>query len=71
MGGKSYEVPLGYLAGQVVTVATSLFDGTEPVVELDGKRIPLHVVDAVGNGKKGRPRRRPAPTRPRNRDRAK
>jgi hypothetical protein len=34
------------------------------VIELDGKRIPLHVVDSVGNGKKGRPPRRPAPEKP-------
>lgn len=65
LGGTVYEVPLGYLGGQVVTVATSLFDGTEPVIELDGKRIPLRAVDVIGNGKKGRPARRPAPERPR------
>jgi hypothetical protein len=63
LGGTVYEVPLGYLAGQVVTVATSLFDAAEPVIELDGKRIPLGVFDAVANGKKGRPARRPAPER--------
>jgi hypothetical protein len=54
-----YEVPLGYLAGQLVTVATSLFDGAAPVIELDDKRIPLSAVDVVANGKKVRPRRRP------------
>jgi hypothetical protein len=59
LGGTVYEVPLGYLAGQIVTVATSLFDGTEPVIELDDKRIPLTTVDAIANGKKARPRRRP------------
>jgi transposase InsO family protein len=64
VGGTVYEVPYGYLAGQVVTIATSLFDGGEPVIELDGKRLPLRVVDAVGNGKKGRPLRRPTPERP-------
>ena len=63
LGGTVYEVPLGYLAGQVVTVATSLFDGADPLIELDDKRIPLGVVDAVANGKKGRPARRPAPDR--------
>ncbi len=65
MNGKTYEVPLGYLAGQVVTVATSLFDGTEPVIELDDKRVPLHIVDVVANGRKGRRPRRPIPKRPR------
>lgn len=64
VGGTAYEVPYGYLAGQLVTIATSLFDGKDPVIELDGKRIPLSVVDAVGNGKKGRPLRRPTPQRP-------
>lgn len=64
LGGTVYEVPLGYLAGQVVTVATSLFDGAAPVIELDDKRIPLGVVDVIANGKKGRPRRRPGPERP-------
>jgi hypothetical protein len=62
--GTVYEVPLGYLAGQTVTLATSLFDGTDPVIELDGKRIPLQRVDPIGNGRKRRPPRRPAPTRP-------
>jgi transposase InsO family protein len=65
VGGTVYEVPLGYLAGQTVTIATSLFDGADPVVEIDGKRIPLCVVDAVGNGRKGRPPRRPTPAKPR------
>jgi hypothetical protein len=62
--GTVYEVPLGYLAGQIVSVATSLYDSAEPVIELDGKRIPLHVVDPVGNSRKKRPLRRPAPERP-------
>jgi len=59
-----YEIPLGYLAGQVVTIATSLFDASLPVPELDQKRIPLRVVDPVGNGTRPRPPRRPAPDRP-------
>jgi putative transposase len=64
--GTVYEIPLGYLAGQTITVATSLFDGAEPVLELDGKRIALSVVDPTGNNKKPRPPRRPAPERPKN-----
>jgi putative transposase len=64
VGGVVYEVPLGYLAGQPVTIATSLFDGKEPVLELDKKRIPLTVVNPVNNAKKLRPPRRPAPDRP-------
>jgi len=64
VGGVDYEVPLGYLAGNLVTIATSLFDGKQPVLEIDNKRIPLHVVDPVKNAKKGRPPRRIAPDRP-------
>ncbi len=64
IGGTVYEVPLGYLAGQVVTIATSLFDSAQPVIELDGKRIPLRIVDPVGNNKRPRPPRRPTPDRP-------
>jgi transposase InsO family protein len=63
VGGTDYEIPLGYLAGQVVTIATALFDGTQPVLELDGKRIPLRVVDPVNNAHKRRPARRPAAER--------
>ena len=55
---------LGYLAGQVVTLATSLFDSKEPVLEIDHQRLALHVVDPVGNSKRRRPPRHPAPVRP-------
>jgi putative transposase len=64
VGGTVYEVPLGYLAGQLVTIATSLFDGALPALELDNKRLPLRVVDPVSNGSKPRPPRRPTPARP-------
>ena len=64
VGGVDYEVPLGYLAGQVVTLATSLFDSKEPVLEIDSQRLPLHVVDPVSNSKRRRPPRHPAPVRP-------
>jgi putative transposase len=64
VGGTVYEIPLGYLAGQTVTIATSLFDASQPVLELDQKRIPLRIVDPVGNGTRPRPPRRPAPDRP-------
>lgn len=59
IGGVDYELPLGYLAGHIVTVATSLFDAAEPVVELGDKRVPLTVVDPVANAKRRRPPRRP------------
>lgn len=64
VGGTEYEVPLGYLAGQLVTVATSLFDGQSPVIEHEGKRIALHPVDPIANGHRRRPARRPLPERP-------
>jgi transposase InsO family protein len=64
VGGVDYEVPYGYLGGQVVTLATCLFDGTEPKLELDGKRIPLVPVDPVGNAHRKRPPRLPGLPRP-------
>ena len=56
--------PGGFLAGHVVTLATSLFDSKQPVLEYDNKRVPLYVVDPVGNSKKPRPPRHPAPLGP-------
>jgi hypothetical protein len=44
-------------------VATSLFDGQSPVIELDGKRIALLPVDPVANSHRRRPPRRPVPER--------
>lgn len=64
VNGVTYEVPVGYLAGQVVTIATSLFDSKDPVIETDDKRIPLRGVDPVKNGKTKRPPRRPPVDRP-------
>jgi putative transposase len=64
LGGVLYEVPFGYLAGQVVTVATCFFESTTPVLELDGKTAPLRVVDPTANSKARRPPKRPAPERP-------
>lgn len=56
--GVHYEVPLGYLAGHVVTIARSYFDDKAPLIELDQKRIPLRVTDPVSNGHRPRPPRR-------------
>ncbi len=64
IGGDVYEVPLGYLAGHLVTIATSLFDSQEPTLELDDKRIPLVVVDPLHNATRRRPPRRPIPDKP-------
>ena len=58
VGGVDYEGPLGYLAGQIVTVATNLFDGKDPVIELDGKCLALRPVDPLSNGTRRRPPRR-------------
>ena len=63
LGGTLYEVPFGYLAGQVVTVATCFFESTTPVLELDGKTAPLRVVDPTANSKTRRPPKRPPPDR--------
>ena len=63
LGGALYEVPFGYLAGQVVTVATCFFDSTTPVLELDGKTAPLRLVDPKANGRTRRQAKRPAPDR--------
>lgn len=64
IGGTDYEIPLGYLAGQIVTIATSLFDGKDPALELDGKTLSLQAVDPVGNAKKRRPPKRATPDVP-------
>jgi putative transposase len=63
LGGTLYEVPFGYLAGQVVTVATCFFESTTPVLELAGKTAPLRVVDPTANAKTRRPPKRPPPDR--------
>lgn len=64
VGGVHYEVPLGYLAGQLVTIATSFFDDEVPVLELGNQRIPLRVTDPTTNAKRRRPPRRPTPEAP-------
>lgn len=64
IGGADWELDQGFLAGRVVTVARSYLDPTEPPwIEHEGKRLPLHRVDAVANAR--RPRvRTAAPTKP-------
>jgi transposase InsO family protein len=56
--GEDFELDQGYLAGRIVTVARCLVDDKTPWVEHEGKRLPLHPVDAVGNAARKRPRRR-------------
>lgn len=56
--GDDFELDQGYLAGRIVTVARCLVDDKTPWVEHEGKRLPLHPVDAVANAARKRPRRR-------------
>ena len=63
LGGVDYEVPFGYLAGHVVTIATSFFDDKQPALDIDNKLIPLRIVDPVGNADKRRQPRRPPAAR--------
>jgi len=46
VGGAVYEVRSA-TRRPLVTIATSLFDGKEPILELDNKRIALGTVDPV------------------------
>jgi putative transposase len=57
--GQLFELDHGYLAGRTVTVAYCLLDEPlAPVVELEGQRIPLRLVDPVHNAHVKRPQRR-------------
>lgn len=61
--GHLYELDHGYLAGRTVTVAYCLLDEPlAPVVELEGQRIPLRLVDPVHNAHAKRTPRRPSST---------
>jgi len=55
-GGCLYELDQGYLAGRVVTVASCLLDGAPPlpVVEHEGRRLPLHLCDPKRNAHRKR-----------------
>jgi len=60
--GRLYELDHGYLAGKVVTIAHCLLDDPPaPVVEHEGKRLPLLPVDPVHNAHRKRPPRKPRP----------
>jgi putative transposase len=69
--GRDWELSLGFLAGQVVTIGYSAADpDSPPWLEHGGKRHPLHPVDALKNARTKRPPRRPqaevAPEKKRN-----
>jgi putative transposase len=63
VSGKDWELDQGFLAGRVVTIARSLLDATPPWIEHEGKRLPLHPVDATRNGRRRRGPRNPDDTR--------
>jgi transposase InsO family protein len=64
--GRLYELSHGYLAGKTVSVAYCLLDDPPmPVVEHEGKRLPLHLVDPVANAHRKRLPRIPVPEAPR------
>jgi putative transposase len=59
IGGKDYELDGAHLAGRVVTLCRCLVDLTElPWVEFEGRRLEVHLVDAVKNAKRSRVLRR-------------
>jgi hypothetical protein len=63
--GTNWELDQGFLAGRVVTVGRSLAEpGAAPWVEHEGKRLPLHRVDPVGNCRKRRQRTPSQPATP-------
>ncbi|MEZ4447788.1 MAG: integrase core domain-containing protein, partial [Polyangiaceae bacterium] len=65
LDGDIYELDQGFLAGRVVTIGyCALDDPLEPWLELDGKQLPVHLVDPKGNAHRERPPRRPEPPPP-------
>jgi transposase InsO family protein len=59
--GNIYELHQGFLAGRIVDVAYSLLDDPiAPEVEHEGRRYPLHPVDAERNAHLKRPLKSPA-----------
>ena len=61
--GTDWQLDQGFLAGRVVTVLRSLLDPTDPPwVEHEDKRLPLHRVDPVANGRRPRPADPPTDT---------
>jgi transposase InsO family protein len=54
--GVAWQLDQGFLAGKKVTIVRSLLTpNVPPVVELEGKLLPLHPVDPVHNAKSKRP----------------
>jgi len=60
IAGVDYELDAGHLAGRIVTLCRCLVDLSEtPWVEFEGKRLELHLVDAVKNSRRRRSPRLP------------
>jgi hypothetical protein len=56
VGGVSWELEQGFLAGKTVTVVRSMLTpNVPPAVELEGKLLPLHPVDPLHNAQRKRP----------------
>jgi transposase InsO family protein len=66
LDGAAWQLDQGYLAGQIVTVASCFAaPGEAPWVEHEGKRLVLHPLDALNNARLRRPLRGgPAPAKP-------
>jgi putative transposase len=65
IAGKDYEVDGAHLAGRIVNLCRCLVDLTEmPWVELEGRRIDVHPVDAVKNSRRPRRHRPPEGSAP-------
>jgi transposase InsO family protein len=64
--GIAWELDQGFLAGKTVTVVRAMHTpGVPPVVELEGKLLPLHPVDPAHNAQRKRPAHRaPEPSKP-------
>jgi hypothetical protein len=57
--GIAWELDQGFLAGKTVTVVRAMHTpGAPPVVELEGKLLPLHPVDPTHNAQRKRPAHR-------------
>src|SRR5207253_9123758 len=55
VAGTQWELDQGFLAGRLVTVVRCLVPGAgPPTVEHEGKRLVLHPVDPINNGKRKR-----------------
>ena len=64
IAGTPWQLDEGFLAGAVVTVAVDLTHTAAPVVEHDGRRYVLRLVDAVAAGKTRRARPAASPAAP-------